>query len=180
MGSVAAQLFSGLSRNVRSGSWWASYMVSYWVAKTDKHHTIVEDLILPAATRICLGQFWGGKAPKNYTDNASIKQHCFTMHQWHGRRCFETITASHISQWILCVTAGWVNRRSGPGTAPGICSLRLWGSIKEDILFCKPLETRTTRQDIFKVLDIKWTSVVNMFVSVLMEKKPWRGDIMEW
>ena len=27
------------------------------------------------------------------------------------------------------------------------------GSIKEDIIFCKPLETRTTGEDIFKVLD---------------------------
>ena len=47
-----------------------------------------------------------------YTDNDPIKQHCFTTHQWHGR-CFERITASHSSQWILCVTAGWVNRCGG-------------------------------------------------------------------
>ena len=32
------------------------------------------------------------------------------------------------------------------------------GSIKEDILFCKPLETRTTGEDIFKVLDSFVTS----------------------
>ena len=51
----------------------ASYMVSYRVARTG---TIVEDLILPAAVDMA-----GGKGQKNYTDNAFIKQHCFTMHQ---------------------------------------------------------------------------------------------------
>ena len=32
------------------------------------------------------------------------------------------------------------------------------GSIKEDILFSKPLETRTTGEDIFKILDSFVTS----------------------
>ena len=32
------------------------------------------------------------------------------------------------------------------------------GSIKEDIFFCKPLETRTTGEDTFKVLDSFVTS----------------------
>ena len=41
------------------------------------------------------------------------------------------------------------------------------GSIKEDILFCKPLETRTTGEDIGQLCigqlcDIKWTLVVKM------------------
>jgi hypothetical protein len=71
-----------------------SYMVSYWVAWTGKPHTIVEELILPSAADMT-----GTIGPKNYTDNVFIKQHRFTMHQWHGRRCFETITASHTSQW---------------------------------------------------------------------------------
>jgi hypothetical protein len=72
----------------------ASYMVSYWVARTGKPHTIVEDLILPAAADMA-GTMLGEKANKNYTDNVFIKQHCFTTHPWHGRRCFETITALH-------------------------------------------------------------------------------------
>jgi hypothetical protein len=50
-------------------------MVSYQVARTGKPHTIVVDLILPAAADNA-----GGKGPKNYTDNAFIKQHCFTHH----------------------------------------------------------------------------------------------------
>ena len=39
-----------------------------------------------------------------------------------------------------------------------MCPLRLWGSIKEDILFCKPLDTRTTGEDIYRVLDSFVTS----------------------
>jgi hypothetical protein len=34
----------------------------------------------------------------------------------------------------------------------------LGGSIKEDILFCKPLGSRTTGEDIFKLLDSFVTS----------------------
>jgi hypothetical protein len=44
------------------------------------------------------------------------------------------------------------------------------GSIKEDILFCKPLETRTTGGAIFKVLDsfvtsngLWWSRCVGIF-----------------
>ena len=58
----------------------ASYMVSYRVAKTGKPHTIVEDLILPAAADM-VGAMLGEKAKKNYTDNAFIKQHGFTTYQ---------------------------------------------------------------------------------------------------
>jgi hypothetical protein len=58
----------------------ASYMVSYRLVRTGKHHAIVEDLILPAAADM-VGTMLGEKSPKNYTDNAFIKQHCFMMHQ---------------------------------------------------------------------------------------------------
>ena len=58
----------------------ASYMVSYRVAKTGKPHTMVEDFILPAAADMA-GTMLGEKAPKKTTDNALIKQHCFTTHQ---------------------------------------------------------------------------------------------------
>jgi hypothetical protein len=55
-------------------------MVSYQVARTDKPHTIVEDLILPADVEMA-GTMLGEKAKKNYTDNSIIKQHHFTTHQ---------------------------------------------------------------------------------------------------
>jgi hypothetical protein len=86
-------------------------MVSYRVARTGKPHTIVEDLILSALTDMA-GTMLGEKAQKTIQTNVFIKQHCFTKHQWHGRRCLETITSLHTSQWILCVTAVWVKRRA--------------------------------------------------------------------
>ena len=58
----------------------ASYMVSYRVASTGKPHTIVEDFILHAAADMA-GTMLGEKAQKKYTNNAIIKQHCFTTHQ---------------------------------------------------------------------------------------------------
>ena len=51
-------------------------MVSYRVAKIDKHHSIVDDLILPAATDMA-GTMVGEKAQKTI-DNTFIKQ------QFHG------------------------------------------------------------------------------------------------
>lgn len=62
----------------------------------------------------------------------------FTALQWHGRGRFETAPTSHTSQWILCTTAGWVNRRSRPGKGPGICPVYVRYIILT--LFCKPLD----------------------------------------
>jgi hypothetical protein len=59
------------------------------------------------------------------------------------------------------------------------------GSIKEEILFCKPLETRTTGEDIFEstgqLCDIKWTLVVKMCWYLYWWRKSHdQGDIVEW
>ena len=69
-------LYEGLHEQARLEE---SFIVSYRVASTGKPHTIVEDLILPAAADMA-GTMLGGKAPKTI-DNAFIKQHCFTTHQ---------------------------------------------------------------------------------------------------
>ena len=168
-----------------------SYMVSYRVARTGKPHTSVEDIILPAAVDMT-GTLLGEKAPKNYTDNVFIKQHCFTTHQWHGRRCFDTNTVSHTSQWILCITAGWVNRRGRPSTAPGICSLRLWGGqlrkTPSSVNHWKPRQqeriflkywTALWHQMDFGGQDVLVSVLMDLLVSVLMVQKPWQGDIVE-
>ena len=133
----------------------ASYMVSYRVAWTGKAHTTVVDLILPAAVNMS-GIMLGENIQNNF-----IKQHCFTTHQRHARRCFETITASHTSQWILCITADESTDVAGPAQFLVYVRYVHGWSIKEDILFCKPLETGTTWENIFKVLDsfVTWNGL---------------------
>ena len=149
------------------------YTVSYRVARTGKPHTIVEGLILPAAADMAGTMLWEKAQktiqtmpPSNNTVSRLISgmfwnNYCFVYkpvnymcYSWMSQ---QTWRAWH-SSWYMSVTAGWVNRRGGPGTAPGICLLCLWGLIKEDILICKPLETRTTGEGIYKVLDSFVTS----------------------
>jgi hypothetical protein len=81
------------------------------------------------------------------------------MLQWHGRRRFETITASAYMP-VYSMLYSWMSQQTWQGLAQLVVYVRFvyWGSIKEDILFCKPLETRTTREDIFKVLNSFVTS----------------------
>ena len=69
----------------------SSYMVSYRVARTGKHHTIVEDLSLPASADMA----WGKNPKKLYSfHDASVT--------W---QMFGTITASPYKPIIICVTA---------------------------------------------------------------------------
>ena len=61
----------------------ASYMVSYRVARTVKPHTIVQEVITPAAADMA-GTMLGGKGPKSYTVNVFIKQQFHdTSVTWH-------------------------------------------------------------------------------------------------
>lgn len=93
----------------------APYMTSCRVAKTGKPPTVVNSS--------CFRDYdWdnaGKKAKKTYTDHTFIK-HCSTTHPWHTH----THTTSHTSQWILCSSAGWVNRHSQ--ALNYWCSLNYW------------------------------------------------------
>jgi hypothetical protein len=92
----------------------------------------VEDFILPAAMDMA-GTMPGEKAPKNYC--LAYKPVNSMRYNWMSQQMWR----AWYSSWYLSVTF-------------------MGGSIKEDILFCKPLETRTTGEDIFKVLDSFVTS----------------------
>jgi hypothetical protein len=75
------------------------------------------------------------------------------------------MTGDVLKQLLLCIQASefyalQLDESDVEGLAQLLVYVRfVYGrSIKEDILFCKPLETRTTGEDIFKVLDSFVTS----------------------
>ena len=101
----------------------ASYMVSYRVARTCKPHTIVEDLILPAAADMAWTML-GEKAKKPTQMMPSSNT---------ASRRISDMAGYVLKQLLLCIQASeffalqlnGVNRCGGPGTAPGICLLCL-------------------------------------------------------
>jgi hypothetical protein len=118
-------------------------MVSYQVARTGKPHTIVEDLIHPAAVDMAL-----------------------SMLGYKTRKTIQTLSSSNnpVSQRISDMAGDVLKQQASEFYAlqldeskdvAGLAQLLLYvryfygGSIKEDILFCKLLKTRTTGEDIF-------------------------------
>ena len=118
-------------------------MVSYQVARTVKPHTIVEDLILPAAADMA-GTMLGEKAKKTIQTMTSSNN---TV----SRRISDT-TGDVLKQLLLHIQAieFYALQLDESTDVAGQAQLLVYvryvyrGSIKEDILFCKPLETRAT------------------------------------
>ncbi|XP_063049261.1 zinc finger BED domain-containing protein 5-like [Engraulis encrasicolus] len=106
----------------------ASYMVSYRIAQTGKPHTIMEEFFLPSAAD-AVGVMLGEKA----------------------KRVIQAIPSSD-------------NTLDESTDVAGLAQLLVYvryiheGSVNEDMLFCNPLETRTTGKDIFHMLDTFVTS----------------------
>ena len=143
----------------------ASYMVSYRVAKTGKPHTIVEDLIVPAAMDM-VGAMLGEKAKKTIQTMPSSNN---TV----SRR----ISADVLNQLLHRVRASefYALQLDESTDVAGLAHVLVYvryiheGTIKEDMLFCKSLETRATGEDIFKMLDtfvtshgLMWTQCVGI------------------
>ncbi|KAL3978913.1 hypothetical protein ACER0C_017463 [Sarotherodon galilaeus] len=130
----------------------ASYMVSYRVAKTNKPHTIVEDLILPAALDM-VGTMLGEKAKKTIQ---SIPSSNNTV-SWRISAMSENV----LQQLLLRIRHSefYAIQLDESTDVAGLAHLLVYvryiheGTIKEDMLFCKPLEQRTTAADIFQKLD---------------------------
>ncbi|CAI5657525.1 unnamed protein product, partial [Oreochromis niloticus] len=130
----------------------ASYMVSYRVAKTNKPHTIVEDLILPAALDM-VGTMLGEKAKKTIQ---SIPSSNNTV-----SRRISAMSENVLQQLLLRIRHSefYAIQLDESTDVAGLAHLLVYvryiheGTIKEDMLFCKPLEERTTAADIFQKLD---------------------------
>ena len=81
-------------------------------------------------------------------------------------RRISDMTGDVLKQLLLCIQASelYALQLNESTDVAGLAQLLVYvryvygGSIKEDTLFCKPLETRTTGNDIFKVLDSFVTS----------------------
>jgi hypothetical protein len=139
-------------------------MVSYRVARTGKTHTIVEDLILPAAVDMA-GTLLGEKVKKTIQTMSSSNN---TV-----SRSISDMAGDVLKQLLLCIqTSVFYELQLNESDVADLAQLLVYvryvygWSIRKDILFSKPLETRTTGDDIFKVLDSfvtsKWTLVVKM------------------
>jgi hypothetical protein len=134
-----------------------SYMMSYRVARTGKPHTIVEDFILPAAADMA-GTMLGEKAQKTTQTMPSSNN---TV-----SRRISDMAGDVLKQLLLRIQASefYALQLDKSTDVSGLAQLLVYvryvygGSIKEDILFCKPLVTRTTGEDILKVLESFVTS----------------------
>lgn len=146
----------------------ASYMVSYRVAKAGKPHTIVEELIVPAAMDMA-EKMLGEKAKRTFQKMPSSDN---TV-----SRRISDMSADVLSQLLCRIHASefYALQLDESTDVAGLAQLLVYvryiygGSIHEDILFCKPLPTRTTGQEIFGLIDsfirshgITWTKCVGI------------------
>jgi hypothetical protein len=129
-------------------------MVSYRVARTGKHHTIVEDFILSAAADMA-GTMLGEKAQKTiqtmHLSNNTVSRHISDM------------VGDVLKQLLLRIQASefYALQLDESTDVEGLAQLLVYvchiygGSIKEDILFCKPLEPGQQDRTFFKY----WTAL---------------------
>ncbi|KAL2097071.1 hypothetical protein ACEWY4_006278 [Coilia grayii] len=146
----------------------ASYMVSYRVAQTGKPHTIMEEFFLPSAAD-AVGVMFGEKAK-------SVIQTIPSSNNTVSRR-ISAMAGDVLKQLLLRIRASdFYSLQLDESTdVAGLAQLLVYvryiheGSVNEDMLFCKPLETRTTGKDIFQMLDnfvtsngLFWTKCVGI------------------
>ena len=118
------------------------------MARICKSHTIVEDFILPAAVDMS-GTMVREKAQRTVQTMPSSNN---TV-----SRRISDMTGDVLKQLLLRIQASefYVLQLDESTDMAGLAQLLVYvlyvygGSIKEDILFCKPLETKTTGEDTF-------------------------------
>ena len=130
----------------------ASYAVSYLVAKQKKPHTIAECLILPALVKVSEIMF--------DTKTATALQSIPVSNNTISRR-IEDIASDIVMQVIeqIKLTKMFAlqldESTDVSGEAQVIVFVRYQdcSDIRENILFCQNLQSRTTGEELFKVID---------------------------
>ncbi|XP_064420082.1 zinc finger BED domain-containing protein 5-like [Latimeria chalumnae] len=130
----------------------ASYLVSYRVAKSGKPHTIAEELLLPAAADI-VSTMLGEKAQK-------LIQLVPLSNNTVSRR-IDDMANDVLTQLVNRVISSqyFALQLDESTDVAGLAHLLVYvryiyeGAIQEDILFCQSLPTRTTAEEIFRLLD---------------------------
>lgn len=143
-------------------------MVSYRVAQTGTPHTIMEDFFLPSAAD-AVGVMLGEKA-KNVIQTIPSSNSTVS-------RRISAMAGDVLKQLLLRIRASdfYSLQLDESMDVAGLAQLLVYvryiyeGSVHEDVLFCKPLETRTTGKDIFQMLDnfvssngLLWTKCVGI------------------
>lgn len=146
----------------------ASFEIAHMIAQEKKPHSIGETLIKPCmlkAARLVLGETNSKKLAKISLSDSTIKTRidelaqdieCQVLEKIHASpyfaiQCDETTDVAQLSQLLVYV------RYVGST------------SIEEEMLFCKPLETTTKAEDVFKVVatffdnnGMKWEKLVGV------------------
>lgn len=109
--------------NVNKKALEARCMVNYRVAKAGKCHTVVEDLIVPAA--FDMAEIMLGEKAKQTLQMMPCWNKSVTVNRWHGRGHLKTAIYYiwHTSQLFLRATAWWIYRHSWAGSTPGSCQV---------------------------------------------------------
>jgi len=146
----------------------ASFMLSYRIARAGKPHTIAEDLIKPCMTEIVscvLGEDAAKKITAVQCSNNVISDRIHKI-------------SDHIQDELICRLKNskmFAIQLDESTDVAGLSILLVFvrypfkGSIEEDLFLCAPLETNTTGEEIFKVIDshmskhhIEWNKCIDV------------------
>ncbi len=129
----------------------ASYVVAKRIGKLGKPHTIAETLILPAAQDMCrimIGDSAAAKLGAVPLSNDTVARRIEDMSNDIREQLIEFVKKSPYYALQLDESTDIA------GQAQLLTYVRYLRAIEEDVLFCRPLQSHTTGEAIFNVLDI--------------------------
>ncbi|CAK1590342.1 unnamed protein product [Parnassius mnemosyne] len=130
----------------------ASFLLSYKIARAGKPHTIAEDLIKPCMTEIVtcvLGEEAAKKVSAVQCSNNVISDRIHKISDHIQDELISRLKTSEMFAMQLDESTDVV----GLSILLVFVRYPFGGSIEEDLFLCTPLETNTTGEEIFKVID---------------------------